>query len=181
VLSGVVLSGGEPCLFDELPDLIIEIKSLSLKVKLDTNGMFPAMLEKLFGREETRPDYVALDLKLAPPRYNELLPESCRVSGQKNIFDPGEALIQSAALIRGSGITHEYRTLALPFASIREKDIEALAPLTDDSSWYFRPFRGGNCLDPAWDNPEEDSGGTPEQLEALAARARELGKAGLTH
>ena len=185
VLGGVVLSGGEPCLFNGLPDLITEIKRLSLKVKLDTNGMFPAMLENLLSREETRPDYIALDLKLAPPRYSEILPESGRVSGLSNMFDPGGALLQSAALIRGSGLAHEYRTLALPGGLVSEKDIEALASLADEAAWYFRPFRSGNCLDPAWDNPEWDSGETRKQLktmsEALAAKARELGKTGKAH
>ena len=156
VLGGVVLSGGEPCLYDELPALIEEIKRLSLPVKLDTNGTFPAMLENLFGREERRPNYIALDLKIAPARYGE----------------HGAALIQSAALIRASGIEHEYRTLALPGSFITEADIEALAPLADNAPWYFRPFRGGNCLDPAWDNLEENGVG----VTALAERARELGK-----
>ena len=192
VLGGVVLSGGEPCIQAGLPDIIAEIKKIALSlgrtafpVKLDTNGMFPAMLENLLNREETRPDYIALDLKLAPPRYSEILPESGRVSGLSNMFDPGGALLQSAALIRGSGLAHEYRTLALPGGLVSEKDIEALASLADEAPWYFRPFRSGNCLDPAWDNPEWDSGETRKQLktmsEALAAKARELGKTGKAH
>ena len=159
VLGGVVLSGGEPCLYEELPALIEEIKKLKLPVKLDTNGTLPAMLENLFSREESRPAYIALDLKTAPDRYGEL-------SGH---------LIQSAALIRASGIEHEYRTLALPGGFITEKDIEALAPLADNAPWYFRPFRGGNCLDPAWDNLEESGAG----VKALAEKARELGKQAL--
>ena len=156
VLGGVVLSGGEPCLYEELSGLIEEIKKLSLPVKLDTNGTLTAMLENLLGREESRPDYIALDLKMAPARYGE----------------PGGKLIQSAALIRACGIDHEYRTIALPGGFITEDDIEALAPLADNAPWYFRPFRGGNCLDPAWDNLEESGGG----VKALAEKARELGK-----
>ncbi|MDR1144335.1 MAG: radical SAM protein, partial [Spirochaetaceae bacterium] len=48
VLGGVVLSGGEPTLFPNLGELIVRIKSIGLKVKLDTNGMLPGILEKLF-------------------------------------------------------------------------------------------------------------------------------------
>ena len=171
VLGGVVLSGGEPCLCEELPDLIEEIKKLPLPVKLDTNGMFPAVLEELFSREETRPDYIALDLKIAPVRYRELLP-----APPSPIFGPEQALIKSAALIRQSGIAREYRTLVLPGDYLTEKDIEALAPLVGDApdptgSWHFRPFRGGNCLDPAWDSKEESAAQAEERAKSLAEKA----------
>ena len=173
VLGGVVLSGGEPCLYSELGALIREIKKLSLPVKLDTNGMCPDMLERLFSDRETSPDYIALDLKIAPNRYVELLPGSTP-SGE-NSFNPCEALIQSAALIRESGISHEYRSLALP-SGFGPKDIEALAPLTGDAPWYFRPFHGGNCLDPSWDSLEENAEEASSRAEALAKEVREQKK-----
>ena len=186
VLGGVVLSGGEPCLYAELDVLIREIKKLSLPVKLDTNGMCPLMLERLFNSRETSPDYIALDLKIAPDRYVELLPGG-GISGE-NAVNPGEALVQSAALIRQSGIAHEYRTLVLPSGPghsfpepagfITEKDIEALAPLADDSPWYFRPFRGGNCLDPSWDKLEESAGIAELRAKVLTDKAREQKEVG---
>jgi len=167
VLGGVVLSGGEPCLYPDLPDIISEIKKTALPVKLDTNGMVPSLLEKLFAKEESRPDYIALDLKIAPERYVNLT---------EKVTDTSSLLRQSAEIIHKAGISHEYRTLALPEDFISEEDIEALAPLADDSPWYFRPFSGGNCLDPAWDDLESPSAG---KVEALAKKARELGKAGI--
>ena len=133
----------------DLSELVAEIKKIPLKVKLDTNGMVPLALKALFGREETSPDYIAIDLKMSPERYGELLPPG-------EAFDPAAMLRTSAQLIHESGISHEYRTLVLPAVNgqggfIGEEDIEALAPLVDDAPWYFRPFFGGNCLDPAWD------------------------------
>ena len=180
VLGGVVLSGGEPCLWEELPLIIAKIKKLNLSVKLDTNGLFPSMLEKLFREEETRPDYIALDLKIAPSRYTELLPSPGESGPGEKKISPGEALIQSAALIRDSGIAHEYRTIALPRLCITEKDIEELAALTDNSPWYIRPFRAGNCLNPAWDNLEESEEEASVKLEALVSKVRALGKNGIT-
>jgi pyruvate formate lyase activating enzyme len=182
VLGGVVLSGGEPCLWEELPDIIAEIKSLPLPVKLDTNGMFPAMLEKLFRAKETCPDYIALDLKIAPDRYAELVNSSHRgteAQGEEKEQgeEQGKNLIESAAVIRESGIAHEYRTLALPGGFISTEDIEALAPLADNAPWYFRPFAGGNCLESAWDSMEEPAEEARARLEALALKAREMGKA----
>ena len=146
VLGGVVLSGGEPCLYEDLPGLIRKIKKLSLPVKLDTNGTLPLMLEKLFKQKETSPDYIAMDLKLAPERYAEL------GMRKEEGFLIAKVLTKSADMIRNSGIPHEFRSLKLPADYFTEKDIEALKPLAGLSPWNFRPFRGGNCLDPAWDD-----------------------------
>jgi hypothetical protein len=62
----------------------------------------------------------------------------------------GEALERSAALVRGSGIAHEFRSLSLPGPFFGPSDIEALRPLALSSPWHIRPFQKGNCLDPAW-------------------------------
>ena len=175
-LSGVVLSGGEPCLQEALPEIIGEIKKIPLPVKLDTNGMFPAMLEKLFSHEKYRPDYIALDLKISPARYSGLLAAGSCTDPAASCTDPAARLTESANLIRKAGITHNYRTLALPGGYISEKDIEELAPLVDLSPWHFRPFIGGNCLDPSWDALEESAGDSSARTVALAKKARELGK-----
>ncbi|GHT63218.1 anaerobic ribonucleoside-triphosphate reductase activating protein [Spirochaetia bacterium] len=155
VLGGVVLSGGEPTLYRDLPALIRRIKAQGklglpgLSVKLDTNGTFPAVLEELLAAPDTRPDYIAMDLKIAPSRYAVLLPQSPGAGSLE------AALQKSAALIRASGIPHEFRSLNLPNGFFGPADREALAPLAGDSPWNFRPFRPGNCLDPAWDEYEE--------------------------
>jgi pyruvate formate lyase activating enzyme len=167
VLGGVVLSGGEPTLYNELPDLIQRIKNLGFLVKLDTNGMAPVMLEIIFQQQETMPDYIALDLKLAPWRYKSLT---------NHQEDSGTKLEKSAALIREAGIPHEFRTLVFPHAFVTGQDIAELAPLVDDAPWYFRQFRPGNCLDPAWDLFEITG---LNEVEVLAQRAKELGKNGV--
>ena len=71
---------------------------------------------------------------------------------------------------------HEFRTLVFPENFITSKDIESLSPLVDNSLWYFRPFRAGNCLDPAWNDKEEV---TLEEVKALAQKAQDLGKQGI--
>jgi pyruvate formate lyase activating enzyme len=142
---------------------------MGLPVKLDTNGINPFALEKLFSRAETRPDYIALDLKLPPERYPALLP---RGGGP----DPGAALKRSALLIRESGIAHEYRTLALPGGYLEAEELAALAPLADSSPWYFRSFMPGNCLDHAWNSFPAPGA---ERTALLAGKARALGKQGI--
>jgi len=157
VLGAAVLSGGEPTLFSGLGAVISRIKALGLRVKLDTNGLLPGVLENLFGAEETRPDYIAMDLKTSPGRYRELLPGNA--AGAVN---PAEDIKRSAALIRSSGIAHEFRSIALPVSpNGREdaawfggRDRAALAVLAGNSPWHIRPFVPGNCLDPAWNTAE---------------------------
>jgi len=156
VLGGVVISGGEPTLYPGLGEYIISIKNLGLKLKLDTNGMRPDILEALFAVPRTRPDYIAMDLKLAPERYGELLPPAAGAGPAGNPrragadCPAGEALRRSAALLRSSGIAHEFRSLDLPGGYFTESDRAALAELAGDSPWKIRPFIPGNCIDPAW-------------------------------
>jgi pyruvate formate lyase activating enzyme len=160
VLGGLVLSGGEPTLFPGLQELIVRIKVLGLRVKIDTNGMRPDILEKIFSDRKTRPDYVAMDLKLAPERYRELLPrtvsgaavEGSGAAPEGAAPDPGAWIRRSAELIRASGIAHEFRSLSLPSPYFGKSDLEALSSLAGSSPWHIRPFVPGNCLDPTWDD-----------------------------
>ena len=69
ILEGVCITGGEPTLEPELPEFIRKIKELGYLVKLDTNGYRPEVLKKLV--QEKLLDYVAMDIKNAPGRYQE--------------------------------------------------------------------------------------------------------------
>lgn len=170
VLQGVVITGGEPSIHSYLGTLITEIKKLDYKVKLDTNGTRPNMLKDLFSSQNTRPDYIAMDLKRAPRFYADL-------SAAETQDNPGEALCKSAQLLKECGIPHEYRTLALPGAIPDKNELQELAELADMSPWYFTPFRSGTCLDPEWNNKNDC---TKEETENMAAIARSMEKNGLT-
>lgn len=67
ILRAVCITGGEPTLQQDLPELIKKIKGLGYLVKLDTNGCHPDMLEKLL--EADLLDYVAVDIKNSPQKY----------------------------------------------------------------------------------------------------------------
>ena len=169
VIRGVVLSGGEPTLFGDLGLLIKHIKTLGLKVKIDTNGLLPGVLKRLFDSQESCPDYIAMDLKTVPDRYTELLPGTAtdgpKADTVQEVKNPGEALIQSVALIRASGVAHEFRSLELPPPPVRsgsglifpkpylaENEKKILLELIGGSTWNINPFVPGNCVDPAWDS-----------------------------
>ena len=60
-LDGVVLSGGECTLYPHLESFCKTIKELGYKIKIDTNGTNPDVLQTLI--EKKLIDYVALDYK----------------------------------------------------------------------------------------------------------------------
>lgn len=104
VLDGVCVTGGEPTLYPDLPELLGQIRSLGYAVKLDTNGTNPQMLQ--FILEQGLVDYVAMDIKSSPWQYETLC-------GGIDVLD---SVRQSAALLMGSGVDYEFRTTCVhPF------------------------------------------------------------------
>ncbi len=69
ILDGVAITGGEPTLMPGLYDFIKDAKALGYKVKLDTNGTSPTILERLVS--DGLLDYVAMDIKNCRERYGE--------------------------------------------------------------------------------------------------------------
>jgi len=69
LLDGVAITGGEPCLHRDLPDLLRRIRTMGFKTKLDTNGFHPDLLRRIL--EEGLADYIAMDIKNSPAKYAE--------------------------------------------------------------------------------------------------------------
>ncbi len=98
LLDGVCVTGGEPCLQKDLPDFLRRIKEKGYRVKLDTNGSYPAMLSLLL--TEGLVDYVAMDVKNSPDKYP-------LTAGKEGVW---ENVLQSLALLKESGCAYELRT-----------------------------------------------------------------------
>lgn len=127
-LEGVVVSGGEPTLHDDLPRFLIDIKSLGYKVKLDTNGSRPEMLQELI--EKKLVDYIAMDLKAPLDKY-------ALITG----IDTNSAIIQqSIDIIRQSGLPHEFRT-TYDKEVLTDADITAIS-----NTVYNEHFKVQECL-----------------------------------
>ena len=71
LLDGVVISGGEPTLVEDLAPLCEKIKGMGYPVKMDTNGSRPKVIKRL--TDESLVDYIAMDIKTAPSRYATLV------------------------------------------------------------------------------------------------------------
>ena len=97
-LDGVCITGGEPTVHRELPELILKIRKLGFLVKLDTNGSNPKMLQKLIAQNML--DYVAMDIKNSPKLYG-------KTCGGISIL---EEVKKSAALLMEDRVDYEFRT-----------------------------------------------------------------------
>lgn len=98
ILQGVCITGGEPTLSADLPAFIEKIKETGYKVKLDTNGYRPEVLQNLL--TEGLLDYVAMDIKNSPKKY-------VYTAGVE--LDFGK-IRESIELLKTSGIDYEFRT-----------------------------------------------------------------------
>ena len=67
LLDGVAVTGGEPCLYQELPDLLGRFRDMGYATKLDTNGYHPQLLRQILS--DRLADYVAMDIKNSPGKY----------------------------------------------------------------------------------------------------------------
>ena len=99
LLEGVAITGGEPMLRKDLPDLLKAIKDLGFNVKVDTNGNHPDMLLKVVG--EGLADYIAMDIKNSPARYGETI-------GLPS-FDTSK-ISESITFLLDSPLDYEFRT-----------------------------------------------------------------------
>lgn len=99
MLEGVAVTGGEPLLRKELPELLGQIKELGYPVKLDTNGNHPEALEKVI--RDGLVDYVAMDIKNSRRKY-------AMTAGLEQL-DTG-AVEQSARLLMNGPVEYEFRT-----------------------------------------------------------------------
>ncbi|MBN1243645.1 MAG: anaerobic ribonucleoside-triphosphate reductase activating protein [Spirochaetales bacterium] len=162
VLSGAVLSGGEPCLHPDLPRLADAVRKRGLKVKLDTNGSFPDALA------EVRADYVAIDVKARAADYPKLAPL---------VPDAAERVARSLGWLRSSGTPFEVRVTAAP--GFVDPDTAAIVAefLEADDEVVLQQFRPLRTLESAWQTVEPH--GDAALAEILAALKHRSPKARL--
>ena len=157
-VRAVSLSGGEPTMHPNLPETLRFFQEEGFKVKLDTNGSNPEMLERVLPLV----DYVAMDVKCALEHYPEFVH-----------FGRVEAIRASVALIQSKARDYEFRTTVLESRHTPE-EIRAMVPLLQGTkSWIFQAFLPHDNL------PDESFRSLPRTrpsvLEACAEAAREAG------
>ena len=125
LLDGVAFTGGEPCLHKDLPDLMRAVRALGFKVKLDTNGNHPELLDAILS--EGLADYVAMDIKNRPGKY-------AATAGLAQ-FDPVH-IYESIKLIMEKAPDYEFRTTVVkPLHEAR--DFESMGSMIKGARRYF--------------------------------------------
>ncbi|MFQ3550387.1 MAG: anaerobic ribonucleoside-triphosphate reductase activating protein [Armatimonadota bacterium] len=128
-LDGVVISGGEPTLQNDLISFISKIKSIGYDVKLDTNGTNYEVMKNLINSNLV--DYVAMDLKAPYEKYNSYC-------GNKYNKDN---IKKSINLLLEGKVEYEFRTTVLP--QFDEPDIIEMAKQIQGARFYalqqYRP------------------------------------------
>lgn len=123
-LDGVCVTGGEPTLHNDLPQMLEAIKALGFLVKLDTNGTRPAMLKSIL--DAGLADYVAMDIKNSPAKY-------AATCGGPDVL---EVVRESVRLLETNSVDHEFRTTVLhPFHT--PEDLTAIGQWLRGAPHYF--------------------------------------------
>lgn len=125
VLDGLVISGGEPLIQQNLIQFMVKVKELGYKIKLDTNGFFTSKLKEII--ELDLVDYVAMDIKSSPKNY-------AKVIGLDSFN--ADNIIKSIDLLESSGVAHEFRTTCIK-GLITSDTIEEIAKMIPNAEHYF--------------------------------------------
>lgn len=159
-LDGAVVTGGEPCTRRELPELASLLHAAGVRVKLDTNGSFPDLLESLIRRELI--DYVAMDVK-APLDF-ESYSRSAGITDARLV----ERVRDSVDLLLEGKVDYEFRTTVVP-ALHRASDLSRIADqIRGARRFVIQNYKARDTLDPQFlDEPPYN----PERLEEFQKMA----------
>jgi len=158
MLDGVVISGGEPLLQDDINEFIRRIKQLGYQVKIDTNGSLPEKLLELLKNHLV--DYIAMDVKAPRGKYEML------VGGKVDLAK----IAQSIELIKNSEVEYEFRTTVVPDLLQQEDIVEIAQWIQGAKRYYLQQFRINPPL--VSSKLEKIHPYTKEQLQQMCAAAQ---------
>lgn len=135
-LDAVVITGGEPTLIKELPEVIKTIKKMGYLIKLDTNGTNLKMIKQLV--ENNLIDYIAMDIKNGYTKYN-------LTCGTNNININN--INETINYIMNCGIDYEFRTTLVKEFHKEEDIYEIKEMIKGAKKYYLQCFTNNeNCI-----------------------------------
>ena len=159
-LDAVVISGGEPTLQPDLPEVLARIKALGYLIKLDTNGSRPDLLQQVM--EDGLVDFVAMDIKAPHDLYDRLAGVSVDLS----------TIERSIAIIRGYAPRYEFRTTAAPGLS-RDDLIQLGDWIKSGKGYWIQEFRKPTDKELVDESYREMSALRKDDLEAVWDQLRD--------
>lgn len=142
-IDGVCITGGEPTLHKDLPDLCSKLKEMGFLVKVDTNGTNPMMMKELMDKGVI--DYIAVDIKapLTVEKYS-------RATGinAENLLGKVKETVR---ILMGSKMDYAFRTTVVPTVH-EEEDIKEICDRVKGCKKYvlqkFDVSLGKTTIDP---------------------------------
>ena len=136
LLDGLSVTGGEPLMQEGLAAFIRKVKALGYAVKLDTNGTYPDRLRALL--DEGLLDYVAMDIKNSEGEY----PHTAGIANTAL----WERVKESIAILKASGVTHEFRTTLVRGLHTEESVLSAAELVRGSERYYLQRFTDSGDL-----------------------------------
>ncbi len=156
ILEGVAITGGEPTLQPDLLDFIKKIRDDGFKVKLDSNGYLPDVLDEILSTGLV--NYVAMDIKSSPENY-------ARAAGLDKINV--EKIERSVDVIKRSGVEYEFRTTAVKGIHSPSDFLSIGKWLGDVPAYFIQKFTdSGDVLNEGYEAFSD------EEMTSLLAMAR---------
>lgn len=134
-IDAVCISGGEPCIQAGLYEFIEAIKVKGFKVKLDTNGTRPDVLERLINSRLL--DYIAMDVKATFDKYHS-------VTGA---FVDVNAVKKSIRLIKSFDGEYEFRTTVCKPLIDKDDLIDIAKVIKGAKRYYLQRFKESKKAD----------------------------------
>jgi pyruvate formate lyase activating enzyme len=129
MLEGLVITGGEPLLQDDIEKFCEKVKKLDYLIKIDTNGAFPDRLQNLI--HNSLVDYIAMDVKAPLKKYEKLT----------NVKVDIEKVNRSIEIIKSSSVDHEFRTTFVPGFLTMQDIIDIVDMLKGAKRFYLQQFK----------------------------------------
>lgn len=155
--GAVVVSGGEPAMHDDLPDVLSRIKALGFIVRLETNGTCPKMLSKIIDLGLV--DYIALDIKapLEIGKYKDIAGVSISTSQLGKIN-------RSIRILTRSKVEYEIRTTLIKQKHSFHDILDICNTLVGCKRYCLQEFNADIAFDKTYSN---FSSYTPTELERM--------------
>jgi pyruvate formate lyase activating enzyme len=134
LLEGLVITGGEPLLQEDIVDFITTVKDLGYKVKVDTNGAFPDRLRTLIDNNIL--DYVSMDVKAPKEKYGRVAGTNVDIS----------AIEKSIDIVKNSGLDYEFRVTVVPGLLEKEDILELSKWLEGSQKFFLQQFKSDTPL-----------------------------------
>lgn len=130
ILEGVCVTGGEPTLSPDLPELLKAIRSLGYPVKLDTNGSRPEILKSLAKQDLIQK--AAVDIKACPNNYSSL----CGL-----VHPDIDAVKETVDFLINGSLDYEFRTTVVRELHTEKDFIEIAQWLAGAKAYYLQAYR----------------------------------------